>query len=338
MIKPIFDLIKSPHIFLPVALISAGLFIISIAWSSYQEQSQRSLPNSETAVSERQESSGQEVGSLFKNPQDLQDTSLEVIAQKNLFSPERKAWQPPAPKDSEKNEEENQESQDDRRASQRLQRIDHSKIRLHGTTITDTDKMALMFMDPFESKHKYRLAREGEVLRDEGERGEWLYYTVVSIHPNTVGLEISGGESFQIGLFDHQREKRKAQSKKTDRIQVVVGGKEPKEGSAQRTGPKAGEQEPDESSQPGSSQEAEGNATPQGSSPPDSEPGQDQGPDQEESSQPRGLAEVLKQLGQRQKSQESPGSLSSEERERRVEEGSMKKVETPFGTIYRPVN
>ena len=225
MLKAFFSLLRTPQLLLPLALFGAGFFIMSMAWGSYQEHAERDLPDMGQVDSNQDPISVQEIQSEFTSSVGMSEDFYDVIAKDNLFHRNREAWKPPEPKNDsqEENQDQNRNKENGKR---RIARISHSKIRLYGTTSSEQGKTALLYMDPFQADTKYRLAREGEIVRDEGERGEWLYYKVVDIDQDRVALEASDGESVEISLYGHQRQQRQSAKNKEPSIQVVVGGEQ----------------------------------------------------------------------------------------------------------------
>ncbi len=353
MIKILATALKSPQVLFPLVLFAFGGLIISSAWNLYGQQAQRQLPNAEVQPKKNGGPTVQEIRSEITQSSSREDENLEIIAEKNLFTSDRKAWQEPKKEDSEQDGD--QKGNDSKKqADQRSRQIPKSKIRLYGTTMTGSNNMALIYMEPFESKRKYYTAHEGDVLRDEGDRGEWLYFKVLSVDAESVTLEDPEGESFQVGLFDHQRERKKNASRDTSGIHIAVGGEE--EGQKAAGSQADGEEEkektaPDDQSGQGSEetgsasdqddQESEETGSASDQDDQESEDAEDT-PSGEESPEgsegkkgPESLVDALKKL-RSQGEDSDQRNEDQEERERQVEEGNKRKIETPFGTIYRP--
>jgi hypothetical protein len=183
-----------------------------------------------------------------------------------------------------------------------------------------------MYFQAFQTNRKYRLVQEQKIIRDEVDRGEWLFFQIKQIDDTKVVLEDSKGESFEVGLYDHEREmnkgRRPPQSSK-ERVSVVIGGQE--EASSQVV------------SAPSRSEETGG--PPPSSKTPEDRPGPSQ--DQEAGKAPKGTPETkdasqkqapnpFKQLLNKIRGSKNNGNAKPESSETR-------KIETPFGTIYRPV-
>ncbi|MFW5906372.1 MAG: hypothetical protein ACOCTJ_02230 [Desulfobia sp.] len=339
MIKILATALKSPQVLLPLVLFVIGGLIISSAWNLYGQQAQRKPPNAEVQPKTNGGPTAQEIRSKITQSSSQEDENLEIISEKNLFTSDRQAWQ--APKKEDSGQDGDQEKNDSKKqADQRSRQIPKSKIRLYGTTMTGSNNMALIYMEPFESKRKYYTAHEGDVLRDEGDRGEWLYFKVLSVDAESVTLEDPEGESFQVGLFDHQREQKKTSSRDTSGIHIAVGGEEEGQKAA---GSQAGGEEEKEKTAPDEQSDQESEETGSASDQDNQEsedaedtPSGEESPEgSEEEKGPESLVDALKKLGNQREGGDQRNE-DQEERERQVEEGNMRKIETPFGTIYRP--
>jgi hypothetical protein len=354
MIKDFAASIRSPQLFLPLLLFVIGGLGLSMAWNLYAEQANREVPDTSVQPKKNGVPPVQEVRSMLAGTPDEEGEDLEVIAEKNLFTRDRKKWMSPEEKrrlaegknDPAKNEEQQEEEARQQAAAERVRRIPRSSIRLYGTTHAETKKVALMYMEPFEAKRKYYTVQEGEILRDSGERGEWLYFKVSAIDENSVTLEDPGGESFQVGLFDHQRQEGKTSSRDTTGIQISVGGEEvkmqPVEDQDQKAETKKArpeDQKDGSQASTGQDQEGSGNATTENANAPDTgegSEGDDDGQGQQNGS--RSLIDALKKLGNRGSSNNQDSTPQQESNQGSDGKENMRKIETPFGTIYRPAN
>jgi len=117
-----------------------------------------------------------------------------VAADKNLFSPNRRAWQPPAPKVPEATD-----KNQDQPAAPAATRRD---VILYGTYIAGGQRKAILQFSRLGRKLQ-RLA-EGEEARDE-KRPNGLSYTLVKVEPRQVVLKDSRGQEFAVGLYDNKR-------------------------------------------------------------------------------------------------------------------------------------
>jgi hypothetical protein len=209
-----------------------------------------------------------------------------------------------------------------------------------------------MYMEPFETKRKYYTVQEGEILRDSGERGEWLYFKVTAIDENSVILQDPGGETFQVGLYDHQRQQRKSLSRDTSGIQISVGGEEMKMQAAggqkqgaerQKTGSQAQENQSQTST--GQNQANANNATNAQAGAADTGTGSGEGPEegdaeaqQAQPTGPQSLIDALKNLRNRGNNNDQGATPQPRTGQESGGGENMRKIETPFGTIYRPAN
>ncbi len=119
-----------------------------------------------------------------------------IVTEKNLFSPNRRAWAPPP-----------QVAEDASQGENQAQALTPEAlgIRLYGTTIGLGQKTALLYFERFVSKQKHRILGEGETARDEGERGESVYFILKGLEQDAVVLEDAQGREHPIGLYEHPR-------------------------------------------------------------------------------------------------------------------------------------
>ncbi len=116
-----------------------------------------------------------------------------VAAEKNLFSPDRRAWQPPTPEAPAGKTEEVKEAKP---APTRRDVI------LYGTYIAGGRKKAVLRFTRLGRK-SWRLA-EGEEARDEN-RPNGLVYTLVKVEARKVTIKDSRNRQFEVGLYDNKR-------------------------------------------------------------------------------------------------------------------------------------
>jgi hypothetical protein len=116
-----------------------------------------------------------------------------VAAEKNLFSPSRRAWQPPAPKKAPA------PAKAEKKPAPVTARRD---VVLYGTYIAGGMRKAVLHFSRF--GHKMRRLAEGEEARDE-KRPNQLSYTLLKVEPRQVVLKDSRGQEFTVGLYDNKR-------------------------------------------------------------------------------------------------------------------------------------
>lgn len=344
MIRTLFLALRSPQLFLPLAVFVLGVFLLSTAWGVYTQKANRPLPDAHVQPGSKEVPSVRELRSMLSESPAEKDENLDMIAEKNLFTPQREAWQPPPKEDPDQDGQGQENGRSSNEAAGRVREIHRSKIRLYGTAMTDSGKNALMYMDPFQTDNKHFVAHEGDVLRDAGQRGKWLFFRVISIRRNSVALEDPGGETFDVGLYDQQpKNAQKPSPRDTSGLHITVGGDQvpldpdraeggkkdaPGSENVERTAPRADRDvliaPGREKAEPGSADQSKAQTSPEHA----------QGAGKQGGSQ--SLQQALEGLGG-QESEESGESLSAKERKQQVEEGKMQKIETPFGTIYRPV-
>jgi hypothetical protein len=242
--------------------------------------------------------------------------SFEVVAQKNLFSPDREAWEPPPLRDGQ-----------EQTAPVRSRRVSAGDFRLYGITFFKDEKMALIYDQRLPENSRNRLVLEGETVYHELDGGGEAY-RVVSIGADSVTLE-AAGDLFEIWLFSHERQG--PELTESGNISVVLGGMD-------KTRADSIESITQEDSGVGRIQPVDALAgSDPGNEHEDSGSGQFSGEQPEESEGLNSMTEILQKAGQESDltSQDSPGS--SQEMDRQVEEGTMRRVDTPFGPVYRPV-
>ncbi|MFW5730442.1 MAG: hypothetical protein ACOCV7_02235, partial [Desulfonatronovibrionaceae bacterium] len=240
----------------------------------------------------------------------------EIVVEKNLFSPERKAWKPP-----EEKKEENAQPVSS------AQRVNEREFRLYGVTFADEEKLALVYYQRLPENSRQRMVSEGQAVYSERDGGDQVF-KVVSIEPESVTIE-AGGDTFDVGLFSHAR--REVRSQPDGGMAISLGGAGQDSGQTVSTGQTVPGPGPTGSPPPDNPDSASagqgGSEVSKGQDPDaDSEDGQD--------SKPANLPELLKKM--MEKSADKNKSGSNEDMEKKVQEGSMRRIDTPFGPIYRP--
>ncbi len=294
-----------------------GLVMLAVSVRGYKEYSQRDIRALEHQGRSANQVSIQDLRAMFEY-HGSSGADYRIISQKNLFSPDRQAWEPPPDKGEAKE------------TVARGPKVDSGSFRLYGVTTTQNKKMALIYCQMLAGGNKHRLAGEGEKIHDPDDGS--VIYEVLHIDQESVTLQ-SGSEIFEVSLYGHDRQI--AETAGQNGLSIVVGGTtEPIEvASKERT---RDEPSPErESSDQDPAEEVEP-SEPKGEQPP-SAPVEsrldrsDEGGD--EASRP-GLAELLQKMREG-RAQDSTSNV--EDMESRVEDGSMRRVDTPFGPVYRPV-
>lgn len=310
MIKDFFTQFKGPHFFLTMLFLGMGLILLALGVKGYKEYSQKEI-NSD--VSNR---SGPDVLLVhdIENLLSSSDFSLldvQVIADKNLFSPAREAWAPPPPSPPE-------EPKPTQRSS-----VNQRDFRLYGITQSGDEKTALIYYQQLPEKNKHRLVNDGEVVYDNQSGNE--LYKVENIRDDTVVLE-AGGDIFTVSLFSHERQK--VELGKTNQIAVVIGGFE--ENGAPADG-RVVQPQPVEKQEPSAPSDQQGIS---GSEQDSGDVGLEQA---DEDQEPERLSRAERRSKLIEEAASSSRGRSIEDLERQVQEGTMSKVETELGTFYRRV-
>ncbi|MFN2343848.1 MAG: hypothetical protein ABR542_10850, partial [Desulfonatronovibrio sp.] len=206
--KKIFERIKGPHLFLLMIFVVLGLMMLALSVRGYKEYSQQKIGSPETRGEGGSELTMEELRSMLDVSRDIPAGDIDVVARKNLFSPERTAWEPPPAKE---------DSED--QAPPRRHRINTSEFRLYGITSDGKQKRALIYYQRLPEKSRNRLVVEGEAVYQERHGGDEVF-RLVSIDDKSVTLEASG-ENFEVGLFSHDRQQVNLSGSK---IAVSIGG------------------------------------------------------------------------------------------------------------------
>jgi len=318
--KGIFYRIKGPQLFMSLIFVGLGLIMLVLSVRGYKEYSQKDIVALDSGSISETRVTMDELRSMFEFSHGSGENH-ELIARKNLFTPDREAWQSPPS---------NEEEEETVSASS----LDSGDFRLHGITFRGDEKKALIYSRKFSDKNKHRLVSEGETVEDEGSE----IFTVATIDSDSVTLEY-GGESLRIGLYDHERSSVEVAAHKGRSI--VIGGRDEVTKVASRDEKEADEQDDRASSR-----------SPDEPEPPPDRADRDDDADREEAEEDAqqesargGLAELLDRM------REARGQNSGEDSEQpsagqahegrdtqeSAEEGEMRRVDTPFGPVYRPV-
>ncbi len=316
MIKSIFVRIKSPQFFLALIFLGLGFVVLALSVKGYKEFSQREINVTEVSAGQDPDLSAQELQAMFGISRESSGQEFEVVVEKNLFSQNREAWQPPPPKDDQEEE-----------STSGPRRVNPGDFKLYGITTSQDEKMALVHYERLPEDSRNRLVAEGETVYYERDGGEEIF-RVASIEANSVTLEAQG-ESFEVGLFGHDRENTQTQDQ--NRMNVVIGGTSKPVNTSSQEGVV----------QPASSDADSGSGKePSGKKTPDSPEKDGTADDPQEQSQPGGLPELLKKLrqGAGQGEDQPETQQGQQDMEAQVQEGNMRRIDTPFGPIYRPVD
>ena len=119
---------------------------------------------------------------------------VAVIAERNVFSPLRKAWTPPPPPEPEKVPEEPKAPPPPPK---------RDGVELRGTAMVGNTRTAMIHFRPFNPPETL-LLREGGVAKPS--KADGPVFTMVRIEPDRVIMKDSAGAEFQVGLYDHSRQ------------------------------------------------------------------------------------------------------------------------------------
>lgn len=122
-----------------------------------------------------------------------------VIADKNVFSPLRRAWAPPPPPpEPEPDVEREPEPEPQKPLPKR------GDIELRGTAVMDKERMAILRFKNFRAGQTMFLA-EGAIAQEEDVK-DGPKFTITRIEAESVRLKDGSGQEFAVGLYDHVRE------------------------------------------------------------------------------------------------------------------------------------
>ncbi len=300
MKKGIFYRIKGPQLFMSLIFVCLGLIMLVLSVRGYKEHSQKDIVALDSASISETRVTRDELRSMFEFTRGS-GGDHELIVQKNLFTPDREAWQPPPPRDEEEKE------------TVSASRLNPGDFKLYGITLSGSEKKALVYCQNLPDRNKHRLVSEGETVEHE----EREIFTVASIDGDSVTLEL-GGESLRIGLYDHER--RSVDVASQSGRSIVIGGKDETTKVASRDRQEAEEEDSQASSQRADEPEL----------PADTASGV---PDDDRDMERR----VEEPEDDRDMERRVEEPEDDRDMERRVEEGELRRIDTPFGTIYRPV-
>jgi len=133
MIKDFSARIKGPHFFLSLIFLGLGFMVLSLSVKAYIDYSQKEILFSDVSDSHDPELSPEDLMVMLDVSTEASVDSFEVVARKNLFSPEREAWEPPPPMNGQ-----------EQTAPVRSRRVSAGDFRLYGITFFKDEKMALI--------------------------------------------------------------------------------------------------------------------------------------------------------------------------------------------------
>jgi hypothetical protein len=329
MIKRFFFGIKGPQLFSCLFFLGLGLLIILLSMREYKEYSQQTIEESPRADFVDDGLSFEEFQAIFASSK-ISSGDYEVVARKNLFSPERQAWQASPAKEDE---------QQMQSRSGRNPRIDPRAVKLYGITFSQEQKQALIYYHHLPDKNKHRLVGENESIY-QGEDKESELFRIAKIDRDSVTLETPNGESFEIGLYAHERQVVSTGSQ--GQVAIVIGGDESLSPAAvDSDSQKVAQKDPSTSIAEDSKSRITGDNGQLRGVEGDSKTAAAEKEADPLGEAPQTDARSSNPLEALQKAMEAAGnrreSSSGEDMERQVQEGTMRRVDTPFGPIYRPV-
>jgi hypothetical protein len=373
MLKDFFSRIKGPDLFITLIFMGLGLLVIALSIREYKEQSQINMefsafssssdpnisfhqlhslfgpkdsssayieiigennflsPDLESGENYHESSSGHKVRFRVEHfeavaPGDITTDDFDIVVRRNLFSPDREAWDPPLI-----SEELQKETGPARKSP-----IGPREFKLHGVINRQNQKMALIYYSGLPGQSRNRLVNEGETIYlDRNQRDD--AFKIIAIENESVTVS-SGEDTFKVGLYSHERQH--TASSEPYSISVVIGG------TAEPVNALPGKRPLLSKSLSGQDMAPqELSAITPFSEPLQSVPDSDNektltGGDAadpyheaEQESTPR----FLQRMKENATTEKKEHSVSIEDLERQVQEGTMRKVDTPFGPLFRPI-
>jgi len=249
-------------------ILSISFIFLVVSWNIYSHAKQINSDNESISSQKSPSIHLEEIKSLFSSL-DKEPNKFEVIERKNLFSPQRAAWQPPPP----------QKEKPQKKEEVREPRLpDRSDVVLYGTYISNSTQKAILHFKRFSSSPRSRVVKAGQTVRDTGDSKKEILYKVTKITPQVVHLVDDDDRSFAVDIHDHEV---KAKTRQQDTRNISISS------SRQKSQTTVVGQAPQKKSDSATSR---------------------------------------KKDIQR---------LSEEAKEKMGKEGKLKKINTPFGTIYR---
>ncbi len=224
------SLIRGSHLCFSLFFILLGSAVLILNLSTFREQNNLDIDASQWPARSDTESTTHELESMFALPVDYSAAEFEIVARKNLFSPERRAWSPPESK-----------TDPEEQTQAPALRVDKKDFRLYGITVIQDQKMALLYYKRFPENSRHRLLTEGETFYED-RSGTSLAITVAGIEKESITIE-AGEDIFKVDLFSHALGEQSAPVQ--DEISVFIGGRPAAQESPQQQAPVPPREDPD---------------------------------------------------------------------------------------------
>ena len=183
--------LTGPDLLFTIFFVCLGLIMIALNIKEYKKHAHLR----DIAVSADVSSSGLSVGDLeamFAFSAEHAAEKYEIIAKKNLFSPERRASEPALLPGVENTEPEK---------TPQTQRVNPESFKLYGITLSSNSRMALIYHRNL-SDNRPRLLREGEAVFNS--RDGKKAFEVVGVRDQSVLLRVND-EVLEIGLYGQRQ-------------------------------------------------------------------------------------------------------------------------------------
>ena len=183
-----------PSTMLNVLVLSGSLILVLAAWCTYRDRAGMPLPGGDVRLDDRAAMLPQELRILLAEVPPPTFTQYGTVAEKNLFSPDRREWAPPPPAATEETMPEHA-----------LPAPQTQRVRLYGTIISQDIETALLYFEQFSSPRKHRIMEVGETVWDESNDGNDASFVLVRLEKDLAVLEDQLGLEHVVRLYDHQR-------------------------------------------------------------------------------------------------------------------------------------
>ena len=183
--------LTGPDLLFTIFFVCLGLIMVTLNIKKYKNHAhQKDVVNTVDVSSSGH--SVRDLESMFAFSTGHSAEEYEIINQKNLFSPERRPYEP-APLSVVENEVPKKIPQ--------AQRVNPNSFKLYGITMSRNSRMALVYHRNL-SYNRHRLLKEGEAVFDSRDGNK--AFEVVRIRDQSVILRV-GDEVFEISLYDQRQ-------------------------------------------------------------------------------------------------------------------------------------
>jgi hypothetical protein len=168
-----------------VLFLAAAALVLALAYRTYRGAAALTVAAPNPRASEAGDAQLKEMEALLR--EGAKEPRYQVIADRNLFSPERKAWQLPL----------------EAREAASAAPVARGDVVLYGTYLSDARRYAIIGFSLTAGKSKRYVLAEGEAPKDD--QGRPLAYQVEAIGPDSIVLKDRSGTAYTVGLYVNKR-------------------------------------------------------------------------------------------------------------------------------------